>query len=100
MSKENPNLVVFSKEYDFEGTKIKEIDMSGMENITARDMIYAGRALSNSGNTSTTPEMQLEYALTIASRATGTPVEFFYTLVPRDAFKVRGVVNRFFYGMG
>ena len=43
------------------------------------------------------PEMSLEYALYIASVATGLPVEFFRHLPPKDAIKVKNRVTNFFY---
>ena len=36
-----------SKEYDFEGQKIGEIDLSGLDNLTAADMIQANKVLTN-----------------------------------------------------
>ena len=41
-----------SKVYDFEGAKVSEIDFSGLENLTANDMIKANKVLNTSGNQS------------------------------------------------
>ena len=45
-----------SKVYDFEGTKVSEIDFSGLENLTANDMIKANKVLNTSGNVTVLPE--------------------------------------------
>lgn len=91
-------IVKLSKTYDFEGDKIKTLDFSGLENITANDMIKANRVLNNSGTVTVLPETNLEYTLIIAASATGVPIEFFKQLVPRDAMKVKNKVTSFFFG--
>ena len=95
---ENENILKLSKVYKFEDTTIGEIDMSGMENLTADDMIKANRVLSSSGNVSVLQETSLEYAITIAASATGLPIEFFKGLCPKDAIKVKNKVTSFFFG--
>jgi hypothetical protein len=96
---EDDMIIHLSKIYDFEGDKIKTIDMSGLENIKARDMVKANKVLNNSGTiVSVLPEANLEYTLIIAASASGLPVEFFYQLSPRDAIKVKNRVTSFFFG--
>lgn len=95
---ENGNIAKFTHTYNFEGEEIREIDMSGMEELTANDMIQANKQMSSSGNVSIIPEMDLQYALTIAASATGKPIEFFKALKPRDAIKVKNKVTSFFFG--
>ena len=90
--------IKFTKTYLFEGESIGEIDMGGLENMTANDMIKANKVLNTSGNFSVLQEMTLEDALVIASSATGRPIEFFKGLCPRDAIKVKNSVGSFFFG--
>lgn len=87
-----------SKVYDFEGAKVSEIDFSGLENLTANDMIKANKVLNTSGNVTVLPETNLEYTLVIAASATDYPIEFYKQLVPRDAIKVKNRVTSFFFG--
>lgn len=97
--KQEDNVIIkFSKTYQFEGETIAEIDMTGLENLTANDLIKANKVLQASGVVSVMPETNLEYALIIAASATGRPVEFFKGLVPRDAMKVKNAVTSFFFG--
>ena len=91
-------VIKLSKTYDFEDEKIKTIDMSGLETITANDMIKANKILNNSGTVTVLPETNLEYTLIIAASASGLPIEFFKTLAPKDAMKVKNRVTSFFFG--
>ena len=54
---DNEMKLKLSKEYDFEGQKIGEIDLSGLDNLTAADMIQANKVLTNNGTVSVLPEM-------------------------------------------
>ena len=52
-----------SKVYDFEGAKVSEIDFSGLENLTANDMIKANKVLNTSGNVTVLPETNFTSSL-------------------------------------
>lgn len=90
--------VKFSKPYKFDDEYYEGISLSGLEDMTGRDMIQTQRQMERSGSVSTLPEMSLEYACIFASRATKMPVEFFQELPPRDAAKVKNRVINFIYG--
>ena len=92
------NVVKFVKPYKFEGKTYEQVDMSGLDNIKAIDMIEANRAHDRAGGFSFMPELSMEYALLIASRAAKLPIEFFYGLPPRDAMRVKNKVTSFFFG--
>ena len=95
---ENKYLIKFSKPVIFEDETYKEIDLSGLEDLSARDMIQAQRTMERSGSINVLPEMSLEYACIFASKATKMPVEFFQALPPKEAIKVKNKVTNFFYG--
>lgn len=97
-AEENSTVVKFSKPYHFEDNVYTEIDLGGIEDLSAEDMIAADKYLTRSGNFTFMPEMSLEYVCFIASRATNLPVEFFRHLPPKDAIKVKNNVTSFFYG--
>lgn len=94
---ESSTLVKFIKAYRFEGKDYTEVDLSGMDGLSAEDMIAADRYLTRSGSFSVMPEMTLEYACFIAARASKQPIEFFRGLPPKDAIKVKNRVTSFFY---
>ena len=61
-----------SKVYDFEGAKVSEIDFSGLENLTANDMIKANKVLNTSGNVTVLPETETPSAACGAERSIST----------------------------
>ena len=95
---ENKYLIKFRKPFIFEDETYKEIDLSGLEVLSAKDMIQAQRTMERSGSINVLPEMSLEYACIFASKATKIPVEFFQALPPKEAIKVKNKVTNFFYG--
>ena len=95
---ESATLVTFSKPYHFEGQNYKDIDLAGLERLTAEDMIAAEKFLNRSGLISPIPEMTAEYICFIASRASDQPIEFFKGLPPRAAVRLKNKVTSFFYG--
>lgn len=95
---ENKYLIKFRKPFVWEDDTYTEIDLSGLEDMSARDMIQAQRTMERSGSINVLPEMSLEYACIFASKATKMPVEFFQALPPKEAIKVKNKVTNFFYG--
>ena len=85
---ENEYTVVFNKPYTFEGETYDKIDLSGLDNLTAADMIAANKILDRTGSFTFLPEMSLEYACIIAAKG----------LHPKEAVKVKNRVTAFFYG--
>ena len=98
MEERKDNVLELSRAYSFEGETIKEIDFSGLENVTAKTMVKASRTLAAEGDVQVLPESSLHYAIIIAADCTGLPLEFFEMLKPRDAMKVKNTVTSFFYG--
>ena len=94
---ESTTIVKFTKPFHFEDKTYTEVDLGGMADLTAEDMIAASNYLIRKGNVSPTPEMNIEYACYIAARATGLPVEFFRQLPLKEATKVKTRVTNFFY---
>ena len=95
---ENKYLIKFRKPFVWEDNTYTEIDMSDLEDLSAKDMIAAQRTMEKSGSINVLPEMSLEYACIFASKATKMPVEFFQALPPKEAIKVKNKVTNFFYG--
>ena len=82
-----------------EGTGVLgEIDLSGLDNLTAADMIQANKVLTNNGTVSVLPETTLEYDLIIAAGALKMPIEFFKQLKPKDALALKNRVTSFLFG--
>lgn len=92
---ENTLIVKLAKPYVFEDKTYNEIDLTGLEDLTASDLIQAEKMFVNSGNIPILSEMTLEYACQICTTATGLPVEFFKRLPAKVASKIKVVVRNF-----
>lgn len=90
--------ITFKKPFVWEDETYTGVDLSGLEDLSARDMIATQRMMERSGSINVLPEMSLEYACIFASKASGLPQEFFQSLPPREAIKVKNRVTSFFYG--
>ena len=97
---DGPLIVKLSKKYTFEGETVSEIDFTGLESVTAKDMMRANKTLARTGGSSgdLVPEITLPYALIIAEECTKYPIAFYEKLNPRDAMKVRTTVVGFMFG--
>lgn len=94
---DNPYLVMFKKPVLFEELSYDSVDLSGLENLSAADMIAVNKTIERGGTVNVLPEMSLEYACLISARATGRPVEFFKALPPKEALKIKNRVTSFLY---
>lgn len=97
---EEESLVIkFRKPYLFEKKEYTELDLAGLEDLTAADMI----ALENQYDKrhpgiNVMPEVKVGYAMMMAARAAKLPVEFFHGLPPKEATKVKNRVMGFLFG--
>lgn len=87
-----------SKEYDFEGRKVKSLDFSGHVNMTGKSMERIDRILVASGGSPLASENTLGYAFLFAAECTGEPVELFEGLSPHDSMRVKNLVISFLNG--
>lgn len=95
---DNPLVINFARPVKFEDKTYNSVDLSGLENLTGRDMVMTSKAMTRSGDISVMPEMSMEYAFMMASKAADLPVEFFYNLPPKECIKVKNRVTNFLYG--
>ena len=96
---EEESLVLkFRKPYKFEGREYTEVDLSGMEDMTAGDLCAVAKLANRELGVTPIPEMTLPYAMYMAARASHKPVEFFKGLPPVEAMKLKNLVTGFLYG--
>ena len=92
---EEESLVLkFRKPYKFEGVE----DLSAMEDMTAADLCAVGKIMNKLGIVNPVAEMTVDYAIYMAARASGKPVEFFQGLPPKESIKLKNMVTGFLYG--
>lgn len=95
---ESDYILRFGKPYTFEDEVYSEVDLSGIENITAADMIAAQKVMSKGGTVDVLPEMSMQYACVIAARVAKKPIEFFTGLPAKDAIRLKNLVTGFIFG--
>lgn len=95
---ENQNtghVLKLSQPYAFGDQSYAEIDLTGMENMTAADMIAAEAYLIHEGLFTTEKEDTMEYNIFLASRFSGLPMQFFVQFKPRDATRLRAAIMKY-----
>ncbi|MEG1988658.1 MAG: phage tail assembly protein [Oscillibacter sp.] len=90
------------KPYVFGGKEYTEVDLSALEDATAKDLEAVGRILEKTtkgkGVNPATMEMTMGYAQLLANRVTGLAVEFFKGLPAKDAMALKTTIVGFLYG--
>lgn len=89
--------ITLKKPYLFEGKSYDEIDLTGLLNVRTGDMIEVNRMMIRNGNSDIYQEHSLEYAVYLAARATGKPIEFFEMLPPYAGMQLKNKVTGFLY---
>ena len=92
-------ILKLKKPIDFEGVKYTEIDLSGMENLTARDVSKITKLLrlTDDAPSEVGIETSLDFACYYAARAAKLPIEFMYKLDSRDSIRLKNRVVNFLY---
>lgn len=92
-------IIKLKKPYKYEKKEYTEIDLSGLEGLSAADMIAVNKYMDRTATgVQVMPEVSLEYACVLASKATKMPIEFFTSLPPKQAIKVKNRVMGFLFG--
>lgn len=96
---ETPDLIVeLSKIYAYDDEEIKEIDLTGIDNISNKDQEKAMKLYRKMAkNPSVTPEFTPEYAVAIAHVLTEIPIEIIKQFSFKDKIKLKNAVMGFLY---
>lgn len=97
LENEDDLIITLKKPIIFERKSYDKIDLNGLSEIKASDMVSINRRLSRNGNVEVNQELTLEYALNMANIATGLPLEFFNELTPYAAMAVKSRVTSFLF---
>lgn len=90
--------IKFRKTYRFEGQDYDGVDLSGLEDATANDLIAVERILRKRGVMDPLVEMSPELAALLASRVARLPEEFFMGLPINEMVKLKTTISGFLYG--
>lgn len=90
----------FAKPYKFGGVEYTEVDLSGLEDVTAGVLENVGKitAKKNPGMNPALQEMSLTFCTYLAQRVAKLPLEFFAGLPAKEAIKLKTMVTNFLYG--
>lgn len=88
-------ILSLSRTYTFDDQEISTLDLSPVAELTANDLIQAQKILTSRNYVATNANTDLYFCMTLASIATGLPVEFFLALKMRDANAVKNRVASF-----
>lgn len=90
----------FAKPYKFGGQEYNEVDLSGLEDVTAGVLESVGKitAKKNPGMNPALQEMSLTFCTYLAQRVAKLPLEFFTGLPAKEAIKLKTMVTGFLYG--
>lgn len=90
----------FGKPYKFGGQEYTEVDLSGLEDVTAGVLENVGKiaAKKNPGMNPALQEMSLTFCTYLARRVAKLPLEFFTGLPAKEAIKLKTLVTNFLYG--
>lgn len=90
----------FGKPYKFGGMEYTEVDLSGLEDVTAGVLESVGKIVSKKapGMNPALLEMSLQFCNYLAQRVAKLPLEFFTGLPAKEAIKLKTMVTGFLYG--
>ena len=90
----------FGKPYKFGGQEYTEVDLSGLEDVTAGGLENGGKiaAKKSPGMNPALQEMSLTFCTYLAQRVAKLPLEFFTGLPAKEAIKLKTLVTNFLYG--
>ncbi|MCM1122552.1 MAG: phage tail assembly protein [Eubacterium sp.] len=97
INQEDDLVIRLKKPITFEGERYETIDLSGLNEVKASDMVTVSRRMARNGSNYVTSETTLEYALNMANIVTGLPLEFFDQLPPYAAMAIRNSVVAFLF---
>lgn len=86
-------VLCFAEILEVDGKAVSVIDLSGVEELTSKDVSAAENEVLKTGIYSANMKNFFVYSCALASRATGNPIEFFTKMPLVDAVKVRSTVN-------
>ena len=97
---QNELVLTLRKPYTFEGQTYTELDLSGLEAVTAGMLERVSKTVLQQapGLNPGLLEMSMPYCMELAARVLGQPREFFHSLPAGDAIGLKSLITNFLYG--
>lgn len=96
LNEQIPYAVSLSKEYELDGVKIKEVDLSGLADLTTVDAQAIDRVMDKMKYHPQNKFRDTMYTKHIAMRVSGLPVEFFNSLHWKDMEAITARITLYF----
>lgn len=97
---ENPLILKLADPYKFDGIEVTELNMEGITELTAGDMCQLDREMIKRGYSGTRMDATRQYAMLVAAKVNGKPVDYCDRMGARDSIRLRDFVATFFYTRG
>ena len=91
-----PYVIQLSRTYNLEGKEIREVDLSGLEDLTTKDGEHIDRVMSKMGYHPKDKFRDLTYTKHIAMRVTNLPIEFVTALRWKDLQAISSRISIYF----
>ncbi len=89
--------VELTREYDFDGERIRKVDLSGLKELTTVDGTEIDQVMERMNHEPRNKFRDLTYTKHIAMRVTGLPVEFFNNLIWKDMERIKNITLYFLF---
>ena len=91
-----PYVIPMSRVYLLDGKKIREVDLSSLEDLSTKDGEHIDRVMAKMGYHPKDKFRDLTYTKHIAMRATNLPIEFFNELRWKDMQAISSRISVYF----
>lgn len=88
--------IELTREYDFDGERIRKVDLSGLKELTTVDGTEIDQVMERMNHEPRNKFRDLTYTKHIAMRVTGLPVEFFNNLTWKDMERIKNRITLYF----
>lgn len=88
--------VELTREYDFDGERIRKVDLSGLKELTTVDGTEIDQVMERMNHEPRNKFRDLTYTKHIAMRVTELPVEFFNNLIWKDMERIKNRITLYF----
>lgn len=88
--------VELTREYDFDGERIRKVDLSRLKELTTVDGTEIDQVMERMNHEPRNKFRDLTYTKHIAMRVTGLPVEFFNNLIWKDMERIKNRITLYF----
>lgn len=95
---EKSYIISFRKPFVFEGEEYTQIDLSGLEELTGKDVKEMQKVFFKPSPDNMLPEFDLDYCTAVAGRVAGLPLEFFDQAPAYVLSQIKLMVQSFFLG--